>query len=226
MGDTIVFDVNETLLDVRGLAPRFRGVFGDDALLIPWFSQMLRNALVSSATATYRPFDVQGTDALVTVAAGAGFDLSWADAGDIVGAMGALPPHPDVHEGLGLLKASGFTLAALTNSSPQMLVAQMTNAGLGDYFSVLQSVEPTKRFKPHPEPYHLVADVLGTRIDDLWMVAAHDWDVSGAIRAGMRGAFVARSGLPYSVLGEPPEVTGPDLVAVAHALLAQRSQSA
>lgn len=226
MGQTVVFDVNETLLDVRALAPRFMTVFGDDVLLGPWFAQMLRNALVASATSAYRPFDVQGTDALVTVARKAGFDVSFADAGDIVADMATLPPHEDVAEGLQLLRDSGFTLAALTNSSPQMVAAQMLHAGLRDYFSVLQSVEPTGRFKPHPEPYHLIAETLGATPGELWMVAAHDWDVTGAVRAGMRGAFVARPGQTYSSLGEPPEVTGPDVVTVARELRARRSQSA
>ncbi len=58
------------------------------------------------------------------------------------------------------------------------------------------------------------------------MVAAHDWDVTGAMRVGMRGAFVARPGQHYSSLGEPPDVMGPDLVAIADALTEGSLQSA
>jgi 2-haloacid dehalogenase len=50
------------------------------------------------------------------------------------------------------------------------------------------------------------------------MVAAHDWDVWGAMRAGCAAAYVARSDVPF-VLGEPPDVVGVDLSAVADAIL-------
>jgi 2-haloacid dehalogenase len=50
------------------------------------------------------------------------------------------------------------------------------------------------------------------------MVAAHDWDVSGAMRAGCAAAFVSRGGRPFA-FGEPPDVVGADLTAVAEAIL-------
>jgi 2-haloacid dehalogenase len=51
------------------------------------------------------------------------------------------------------------------------------------------------------------------------VVAAHDWDVWGAVRAGCRGAYVARTPGPFQ-FGEPPDVVGPDLASVADAILA------
>lgn len=222
----VVFDVNETLLDVRALAPRFDELLGDHALLGPWFGQMLRNSLVATTTSAYRPFAEQGTDALVTVAARAGIDVTWNDAATVVAGMAELPPHPDVIAGLGVLRTAGFDLVTLTNSAPDMVAAQIDHAGLAPYFSALHSVEPTGRFKPHPAPYLAVAHEVGVEPGALWMVAAHDWDVTGAMRVGMRGAFVARPGQHYSSLGEPPDVTGPDLVAVADAVVAFEGQSA
>lgn len=222
----IVFDVNETLLDVQALAPRFDVLFGDHTLLSPWFGQMLRNSLVATTTAVYRPFDEQGTDALVTVAARSGIDITWSEAATVVAGMGELPPHPDVVPGLDVLRTAGFELVTLTNSSPEMVATQIEYAGLMPYFSALFSVEATGRFKPHPAPYLAVADTAGVAPHQMWMVAAHDWDVIGAMRIGMRGAFVARPRQQYSSLGDPPDVTGPDLVAVAQSLVAQRNQSA
>lgn len=222
----VVFDVNETLLDVRALLPRFESALGDGSLLPMWFGQMLRNSLVATVTATYAPFDVQGTDALVTVAARAGIEISWDDASEVVAGMTELPPHPEVEEGLSELLGAGCELVTLTNSSPEMVEAQIENAGLARYFSSLYSVEPTGRFKPHPAPYLSVIHQRRIAPPDAWMVAAHDWDVIGAKRVGMHGAFVARSGRPYSSLGDPPDVVGPDLVAVAQALLGRLPQSA
>lgn len=224
--NVVVFDVNETLLDVRALAPRFAELFGDDSLLSPWFGQMLRNSLVATATDSYRPFDVQGTDALVTVASKAGVDVSWPEAATVVAGMAELPPHPDVVPGLETIQTAGYRLVTLTNSAPDMVTAQIENAGLSRYFTALHSVEPTGRFKPHPAPYLAVANALGQDPASMWMVAAHDWDVTGAMRVGMRGAFVARPGQHYSSLGETPDVTGSDLVAIAAALTDGSRQSA
>jgi 2-haloacid dehalogenase len=50
------------------------------------------------------------------------------------------------------------------------------------------------------------------------MVAAHDWDVWGATRAGCAAAFVARGHVPFA-LGEPPDIVGTDLTVVAQAIL-------
>lgn len=222
----IVFDVNETLLDVRALAPRFDDLFGDHRLLSPWFGQMLRNSLVATTTAVYRPFDEQGTDALVTVAARSGIGIAWSEAATVVAGMAELPAHPDVVPALDVLRAAGFELVTLTNSAPDMVAAQIDHAGLAPYFSALHSVEPTGRFKPHPAPYLAVADAVGVAPSGMWMVAAHDWDVIGAMRVGLRGAFVARPGQLYSSLGDPPDVTGPDLSVVADALVGFPDQSA
>ena len=48
------------------------------------------------------------------------------------------------------------------------------------------------------------------------LIAAHDWDVLGAVRAGARAAYVAR----HSPLSEPgPDIIEPDLERVADAIL-------
>ena len=39
----IVFDVNETLLDIDTLAPLFERVFGDATVLREWFAQLMNN---------------------------------------------------------------------------------------------------------------------------------------------------------------------------------------
>jgi 2-haloacid dehalogenase len=53
------------------------------------------------------------------------------------------------------------------------------------------------------------------------MVAAHDWDIAGAMRAGCAGAFIARPGMVLGPLQEPPDIIGPDLSAVAAQILAK-----
>jgi 2-haloacid dehalogenase len=57
-------------------------------------------------------------------------------------------------------------------------------------------------------------------IGDVRLVAAHHWDVAGALSAGCQAAFVARPGMVLSPLGDPPDIVGPDLAAVAEQIIA------
>jgi 2-haloacid dehalogenase len=50
-------------------------------------------------------------------------------------------------------------------------------------------------------------------------VAAHAWDVAGALRAGAAAAFVARPGMVLDPLAPAPDVVGADLGEVADRLL-------
>ena len=64
MADILIFDVNETLLDLRVLRPHFKRTFGSEQVMGEWFGLMMRLSLVATVTRTYQPFDVLGRDAL------------------------------------------------------------------------------------------------------------------------------------------------------------------
>lgn len=105
-------------------------------------------------------------------------------------------------------------MVTLTNSAPVAVEQQLKNAGLTDLFERSFSVDAVKRFKPAPEPYRHVAQELGVSIGDLRMVAAHAWDVVGAIRAGCLAAFIARPGKVLYPLGPKPDIVASDFQAV------------
>ena len=220
--EIIVFDVNETLLDLRALAPRFETLL-PVALMGEWFTRMLRNSLVASITGRYAPFDRQGVDALLATAEKAGVDVSIAQAAEVIAGMEELPPHPDVSPALQRLTDAGYRMATLTNSTSSVVSAQIRNAGLDRFFERLLSVDAIQVFKPAPETYRYAAAELDVPIDRIRLVAAHDWDVTGAIRAGARAAFVARRGAILGPLSETPDIIEPDLVGVAAAILEERS---
>lgn len=218
MARVLVFDVIETLLDLRPLREPFVRAFGDPAPLGEWFARLLHGSLVATVTDTYEDFGAIGRRTLDGVASRLGHDLSEEDREAILGTMGRLPPHPEVLGVLERLRSAGFPLATLTNSSGRMVSTQLDHAGLAGFFDLRLSVEEVRRYKPAPEPYLMAADRLGVEPSEMRMVAAHDWDVLGAIRAGCGAAFVARGDVPFA-LGEPPDIVGPDLSAVAEAIL-------
>lgn len=219
MSRLILFDVNETLLDLRGLSPHFARIFGEAAVMSAWFNQVLRSSMVATIAGPYHDFGVIAADALEMVTRRHQIDLSAEDRAAILQGMRSLPPHPEVPDSLARLKAAGLRLATLTNSPPPVQHEQLTNAGLLDFFEQTLSVDAVRRFKPAREVYAHAAEQLGLPLSDIRMVAAHDWDIAGAMRAGCAGAFVARPGMVLSPLQEPPDIIGPDMSVVVDQIL-------
>lgn len=50
---------------------------------------------------------------------------------------------------------------------------------------------------------------------DVWMVAAHAWDIAGAIGAGLRTAFITQQKKEYLSIYPQPEIVASSLVAAA-----------
>ena len=221
--DVLLFDVNETLLDVRALGSGFSATFGDADLLPTWFGMLLRYSLEVSVTGDYRSFDELAVGALMTSAKSAGKEVSVEEATGLVDAMSQLPAHPDVANGLAALKAYGFRLATLTNSRLDVAHAQLASAGIDSYFDMVMSVETVQRFKPHGDTYRYAAEQLDVPIGAITMVAAHDWDVNGALLAGAGAAFIERPGAARASHDRIPELVAPDIGALAN-LLTQGSE--
>ncbi len=219
MGRVIVFDVIETLLDLEGLDEHFKRAFHDAAARQEWFVQMLQSAFVATITHAYCDFGSIGRAALDMVAARHQIALSDVQRQEILGAVRTLPPHPDVKDGLERLRSAGLRLVALTNSTAATAEAQLSHAGLRGYFERVFSVEVVKHFKPATEVYRMAARQLGMGEERLRLVAAHDWDVTGALRAGLKAAFVARPGKVLDPLGERPDIVGRDLREIAPRIL-------
>jgi 2-haloacid dehalogenase len=215
-----LFDVNETLLDIGSLDPLFEKAFGGAGVRRSWFSQVLQSAFVATITDTYSEFGAIGAAALEMTAEREGVRLSEEDRRAILGGMRELPPHPEVPAALDLLRDAGLRLAALTNNTAGVAEAQLENAGLSDRFEKILSADTVRRLKPAPEPYRAAADALGVGAAEVRLVAAHAWDVAGAMRAGCAAAFVARPRMVLDPLAEPPDVVGADLSEVAASIIA------
>tara|TARA_R110002096_G_scaffold16106_50_gene55355 strand:+ start:13204 stop:13986 length:783 start_codon:yes stop_codon:yes gene_type:complete len=205
----IIFDVNETLLNLEPLKKSVGKALGGREEFLPlWFSTMLHYSLVETLSGDYHSFGEIGTAALMMVAETQGIELTEAEAKEaIVTPLRSLPPHPDVIAGLKALKADGYRLVSLTNSSAVGVETQFRSAGLTDLFENRFSVDSVKKFKPHPDTYQLVLDTLGLEAEDVLMVAAHAWDLAGAKNVGLQTAFIARPGKTLY-----PNVAKPDYV--------------
>ena len=218
--DTIlVFDVNETLLDLAALDARFARVFGDAGARHAWFGQLLQSALTTTVLGTYVDFGRLARTSLTVIADRRGMSLTDTDADALLAAMRRLPPHADVVPALARLHEAGFRMVALSNGTPDALADQLRHAGLAAFFEAILSVDAARRLKPAPEAYGVATDHLGAPPERLRLVAAHTWDVAGALGAGWRAAFVARPGKVPDPALPMPDLSGPDLTTVAAQIL-------
>lgn len=219
MKRVLLFDVNESLLDLRALLPHFERLFGDGQVLYQWFGQVLQSAMLTVVTDAYSDFGKVARGALDMVAARRGVELGEDDRSAIVGGMRTLPPHPDVLPAMERLRAAGFRMATLTNSPPAVAKAQLENAGLTGFLEKIISVDEVKSLKPAARVYHHAAQAMGVEPEQTRLIAAHGWDVAGAMRAGCKAAFIARPGMVLEPLFEPPDIVAPDLLQVADRII-------
>ncbi|MCW8107200.1 haloacid dehalogenase type II [Alteromonas ponticola] len=192
----LIFDVNETLLDLSHAKPAIAKLFNDEEVMVQlWFSTLLHHSLVESAIGEKHNFTQIGAAAAKIVAHTQGLSLSLDHAKSVISdAMTTLPAYEDAEKALRSLSQARVKLVALSNSPTEGLCEQLEYAGLAKYFDEILSVEKIGLFKPHPPVYQWTCQKIGVAVEECMMVAAHGWDVAGAASAGLQTAFVAREG--------------------------------
>ena len=222
MGDApsvLVFDVNETLIDITSLEPHFERVFGDGAVLREWFDRLVLYSMTVTLSDTYVDFFSLGRAVLRMTADAHRVRITEDDLDELASGMQTMPAHPDVADGLKELRTKGFRLVTLTNSPPRPgTPTPLEHAGLAHLFERQFSVDTSRAFKPAQQLYTGVAEQLGVAPAECMMVAAHVWDTIGAQSAGFRAALITRPGnVPLHAPGVPePSLVVPDLRELAH----------
>ena len=218
----LVFDVNETLIDIDAMAPLFEQIFGDARAMREWFGQLVMYSMTTALSGCYVDFFTLGQGMLRMLGEIHGTPISDADLDRIKQAMMTMPAHPDVADGLTMLRDNGFRLVTLTNSPPNPGGRQPT--GERRTRRVLRAPVQRRRM-PHLQTR---AGCLRLRLPrtqvapaDCMMVAAHVWDTIGAQSAGFSAALITRPGnapLPLDGLPQPTLVAA-DLRQLAQQLI-------
>jgi 2-haloacid dehalogenase len=217
----LVFDVNETLIDIETLRPHFERIFGAGDVLREWFNQLVMYSMTATLSGSYVDFFTLGQAVLRMIGDNRQVPVTDHDLDELAHGMRTLPAHPDVADGLEQLRAQDYRLVTLTNSPPRPDVpTPLENAGLDHFFEKQFSVDTWRVFKPSPELYTGVADNLGVAPAACMMVAAHVWDTIGAQAAGFSGALITRPGnAPLPAVALPaPDVVVADILELAERL--------
>jgi 2-haloacid dehalogenase len=207
----LLFDVNETLLDMSSMKAEINQSLNHEFAFNQWFAMLLHYSLVSNEANLYQPFGVVGKATLRMAAQALGCEVPDEEIERLVKLILQRPPHPEVFESFMRLQKAGYRLATLTNSAEDALKKQMEFAELTPFFEALLSVGEVKKYKPHPDTYHMAARKLDVSPQDILMVAAHGWDIAGAQSAGTQTAFLARPGQSLYPLAPQPLFVAKDL---------------
>jgi 2-haloacid dehalogenase len=216
----IVFDVNETLLDLDTMSPIFERIFRDPAAMRLWFADLILYSEALTIAGVYVPFTDIGAAVLQMLAATRDITVSDADGAELTNRFASMPPHPEVPGALRRLRDHGFRLFTLTDNTLEISGRQLEHGGIIDLFERRFSVDETvRRHKPAPEAYHSVAAALGLGPSGMCMIASHVWDTIGAGAAGLQTALILREGNAPLPAGPQPDYIGKDLDAIADQLI-------
>jgi 2-haloacid dehalogenase len=213
--EVVAFDVNETLLDLAPVAATLVEVGRPEHLLPTVFGRTLLTGFAATVTGTWFPFRDAFDAALAQVT-----DLSAADRARVADAFGELTPHPDVEPALRRLAEARVRVVTLSHGSPGVAEAGLERGGLSPLVERAMSSESIRAWKPAREVYLWAAGACGVAPDRLALVAAHGWDVQGAQRAGLTGAWFPRAERTYPAVYDAAHVQAGGLVAAVEALLA------
>ena len=217
----IVFDVNETLSDMSPMGARFSEVGAPAEMAKLWFATLLRDGFALAASAGNGSFAAIGANVLRELLGGVELNRDLDGAVDhIMNGMAGLELHPDVPDGVRALTVAGFRLITLSNGSAQIAEKLFGAAGIPEEFEALLSVQDAPAWKPARASYDYAAAACGTDPAEMLLVAVHPWDIHGAARAGMRTAWLNRSGGSYPEHFQAPDVTVTTLTGLPAALAA------
>jgi 2-haloacid dehalogenase len=210
----VLFDLNGTVLDPTVIAEPLGG--GEEARGL--VGEAFRDALMMTMADTisggaYRPLPEYLLAGLERRLRAAGRDTGSLDAA--MERAAAMDPFPDAASALAVLREAGLRVGVLTNSAAEAANRALEAAGLRDPFDIVMGSDTVEVFKPHPRVYEYAVGQLEVEPADVCFVAAHAWDVVGAMRAGLRGAWVARSERWLVPAVPKPDLCGDDLEDVA-----------
>jgi 2-haloacid dehalogenase len=220
----VVFDVNETLLDLSTIEPTFARVFRGKGAMRLWFANLVLYSEALTLANRYVPFTDIGAAVMTMLADASGIKIEDADRKELMEKFSTMPPYPEVPSALKKLRDAGFRLFTLTNNLPDVQARQLAHGGIADLFERRFSVDAVKQHKPAPQVYAYVQRELGAVPSQLCLIACHTWDTLGAVAAGWEAALIKREGNDVLGVGPQPQIVGDDLDDVADQLIARHKE--
>ena len=221
MVTTAVLDVNETLFSLDAVGAVFDEL-GLGAERLPlWFARLLRDGFAVAAMGDAVAFPDLADHHARLLGDEVGVTVDDDAVAQVVAAFDEVEAHPDVAPGLRRLHDAGVQLVPFTNGSAPIVTRFLARAGLDDLVEAPHDVSSAGSWKPAPAAYRWICDELGVASAAAAMVAVHPWDVAGAMRTGMVGAWLDRDAGRWPPFLPTPDRAAADLDGLAAALLGE-----
>ncbi|QGN58074.1 haloacid dehalogenase type II [Nostocoides sp. HKS02] len=211
----VVFDVNETLSDMSGLAAVFAELCARPELAAIWFSGLLRDGFALTVTGDNPDFGALARQSLRPLLDSHGVPNPDTAVDAVMDAFAGLPVHGDVVEGVRGLAAGGVRLVTLSNGAASVARGLFERHAIADCFEQLLSVADAPAWKPAASAYEYALRTCDASPAETMLVAVHPWDIHGAAAAGLTTAFVNRAGTPYPAFFSRPDLEVASLVELA-----------
>lgn len=185
----VLFDAFETILQVDALAARFVDVGRPAHEWELFFTRTLRDGMALTLAGHGLPFGDVARNALRTTA---DHRLSEEALDHVLAGFRELPPHADVEPAFVAMARARVPAYAFTHGDAAVACAALDRAGLRSYLRGVLSAEEIHSFKPTARVYHWACRQVDSAPEHTALVAAHSWDVHGAVCAGLLGALATR----------------------------------
>ncbi len=219
----IVFDVNETLLDLTTMEPTFERIFGEKSAMRLWFANLIMYSAALTVAGCYVPFTDIGAAVMKMLADTRGIKIDDKDKKELTEKFSTMPPYPEVPPALRKLRNAGFRLFTLTDNLLEVQSRQLEHGGIVDLFERRFSADGVKHHKPSREAYAHVEKELGAKPSQFCLIACHTWDTLGAVAAGWEAALIRRVSNDVLGVGPQPQIVGDSLNDVADQLVARHT---
>lgn len=187
-----VFDAYGTLYDVQSVEQTVESAFPGHGALITsiWRMKQLEYSWLSTLMDRYEDFWSLTLRSLDYTLRSLHLSADGQLLQDIAAAYLDLKPYDDAQNCLERLVPR--RRAILSNGSHSMLSSLAANSKLDRSLDHILSVDAKRAFKPAPQAYALVEDVLGIARDEVVFVSSNGFDICGAKSFGFTVVRVAR----------------------------------
>ncbi len=218
--EALAFDMYSTLVDTIGISRQIEQMLPQQGqrISVLWRQAQLEFSFRVTLMQRYEDFAQLTRKALGYALAATGSTLAPEQQDLLLAQYQRLEPFADVKPGLERLQAAGYTMVIFSNGALSMLNPLLDAAGLRPYFQDIISAEEVRVYKPTSAIYQHAAKRLGRAPAETRLISANPFDVTGALNAGLKAAWVNRTGSPADPLGQLPDVIVTSITELAEVL--------
>lgn len=204
--EVCVFDAYGTLFDVSSVARGAQDALGENwhALADLWRSKQLQYTWLRGLAGHHANFWQVTGDALDFALGTLKIDRPGLH-DHLMNLYLSIDAYPEVAPTLQTLKSAGIPTAILSNGSPAMLEAAVSNAGLSTLLDAVLSVEAVGVFKPHPAVYGLVHRHFALSPEKVCFLSSNGWDAFSAKAFGFHVLWCNRFGQAAERIPSKPD---------------------